>query len=118
MSKYTTCGRCGVYRHLHPTTRCARPRRSFWWNRHSPIRHASGLLWLRLPEKARWRVVTVVNKVRPDLCWCDLVDAALLDNHKDDYRDPWGCACDVALPTDARPPVPGRCYCPVPEAIP
>ena len=37
-----TCGRCGVYRHLHPTKRCAKPRLSFWWDRHFLWRHIAG----------------------------------------------------------------------------
>lgn len=106
-----TCGRCGVYRHLHPTTHCAKPRLSFWWDRHSPLRHAAGVAWLALPEKARWYVVTEIHKRRPGLCWCDFVDAAYLSNMKDDYRGNNGCGCNVPLPTDAGKPRPGWCYC-------
>lgn len=108
------CGRCGVYRHLHPTPRCEKSRRSFWWDRHLPIRHLAGLLWLALPEKWRWSVVARLYDRRPHLCWCDLVDTALLDAKKDDYRGQWGCGCDVPLPAEVGEPRPGGCYC-IPE---
>lgn len=105
------CGRCGVYRHLHPTARCAKPRREWWWDRHFLLRHVAGRLWLTLPEKRRWDFVSWYHVRHPELCWCDLVDAAYLDIKRDDYFKPWGCACDVPLPTDARPPRPFGCYC-------
>ena len=107
-----TCGRCGVYRHLHPTSRCAKPRVSFWWDRHSPIRHVAGIVWLALPEKWRWSVVTRVGERHPNLCWCDLVDAAMLDGKKSDFRGENGCGCDVPLPHEVGEPRPGECYCP------
>lgn len=113
MSTEPTCGRCGVYRHLHPTrVGCQKPRLSFWWDRHSPARHVAGRLWLALPERWRFSVVHRVNTRRPDLCWCDLVDAAYLDQRKSDFKGSYGCACDIPLPTDARPPRAGACYCP------
>jgi hypothetical protein len=43
------------------------------------------------------------------LCWCDFVDAALLDNKRDDYEDD---LCDVPLPFGVGLPRPGWCYCP------
>jgi hypothetical protein len=113
-SRHHTCGRCGVYRHLHPTARCTRPRLSFWWDRHSPVRAAAGTVWLALPEKVRWSVVRRMSDRRPELCWCDFVDAAMLDSKKrtGDFDGRYGCHCDVPLPTDVRPPRPGECYCP------
>ena len=110
-----TCGRCGVYRHLHPTKRCHKPRLSFWWDRHSLVRHYAGDLWLTLPERWRWAIVVWFYARRPHLCWCDLVDAAYLDIEKDDFRGGNGCGCDVPLPTDAREPRYGWCYCTPPE---
>jgi len=107
----TTCGRCGVYRHLHPTARCERSRPSFWWDRHSLVRHVAGLLWLALPEKWRWDVVTRLHKRRPHLCWCQFVDAAHLSDKRGDYRRPWGCGCDVPLPSEVGEPRPSGCYC-------
>ena len=112
MEKKPVCGRCGVYRHLHPTDRCERSRREWPWDTHYLHRHVVGTIWLALPERARWRIVGWYHKARPHLCWCDLVDAAYQDIKKDDYRKPYGCACDVTLPTDAGSPRPGWCYCP------
>jgi hypothetical protein len=96
---------------LHPTKQCETSRYSFWWDRHSPVDHVAGTLWLNIPEKWRWIVVGWFYDRHPDRCWCDLVDAALLDLKKDDYRKPNGCGCDVPLPTDAGEPRPGWCYC-------
>ena len=106
-----TCGRCGVYRDLHPTAGCEKSRYSFWWDRHEPVRHVKGATWLALPEKWRWSIVGRFHERHPDLCWCDMVDSAYLDVKKDDYRKPWGCGCDVPLPSDAGEPRPGYCYC-------
>lgn len=109
-----TCGGCGVYRDLHPTRTCEKPRLSFWWDRHFLWRHLAGRAWLALPEKARWKVVGWIYDHQPNLCWCDLVDAAYIAHKRDDFTDPHGCACDIPLPFDARIPS-GNCYCPTDE---
>ena len=106
-----TCGRCGVYRHLHPTSLCEKPRLSFWWDRHFLWRHIIGGIWLALTDRHRFDLATRYHARRPHLCWCDLVDAAYLDIKRDDYRGEWGCLCDVPLPTDAKEPRPRGCYC-------
>jgi hypothetical protein len=107
-----TCGRCGVYRAIHPTNRCAKPRVSFWWDRHSPVRHVAGLAWLAFPDSVRWRVVSWMYNRHPNLCWCEFVDSAYLDAKKPDYRGANGCGCDVPIPTEVGEPRPGWCYCP------
>lgn len=108
MSK-STCGRCGVYRHLHPRTNCERPRLSFWWDRHYLWRHIGARVWLLLDDRRRMDICHRIWSRNERLCWCDFVDAALLD----DKRDDWGCGCDVPLPVGIREPD-GRCYCPPP----
>jgi len=105
-----TCGRCGVYRHLHPTETCTKPRLSFWWDRHFLGRHLVGHVWLALSDKRRLTIASWWHGRHPRLCWCDLFNSAWLDFKKGDYRSP-GCACDVPLPVDARAPRPGWCYC-------
>lgn len=110
-AKRPLCGRCGVYRDLHPTKSCEKSRHSFWIDRHSIARHMAGKVWLALPEKWRWIIVGAYFDRHSDRCWCDLVDCAYIDFKKDDYRKPWGCGCDVSLPTDAGLPRPGFCYC-------
>lgn len=109
--KRLLCGRCGVYRDLHPTPRCAKSRHSFWWNRHSPAKHVIGTIWLNIPEKWRWSIIVAYHSRHPELCWCDMVDSAHLDYKRDDYRKPWGCGCDVSLPTESGLPRYGFCYC-------
>ncbi len=111
-TKKPTCGRCGVYRHLHPTRfGCEVPRLSYWWDRHSLVRHVAGRLWLALPEKRRWDIICWLYERHPDHCWCQYVDSAYLDIKKDDYRGDNGCGCDVPLPTQVGAPVYGSCYC-------
>lgn len=90
---------------------CTKPRLSFWWDRHGIVRHWAGVLWLALPERHRWTIVHWHYKRHPEVCWCELVDAAYLDVKKEDYRKPWGCGCDVPLPTEAGLPRYGWCYC-------
>lgn len=109
--KRPVCGRCGVYRHLHPTAKCVKSRRSFWWDEHMPVRHVVGVAWLATPQDWRWNIVSLFQKVRPDVCRCDLVEAVYLDDKKDDYRGDYGCGCDVPRPSDAGKPRPGWCYC-------
>jgi hypothetical protein len=106
-SEPPTCGRCGTYRDLHPRPHCEKPRLSFWWDRHDLRRHIAGRLWLALPEKRRWSIVAWYFERHPNLCWCDLVGAAYLDNMRDDFD----CGCEVPLPTDAGEPIAGECYC-------
>ena len=110
-----TCGRCGVYRHLHPTAKCETPRRSYWWDEHSPVRHVAGTTWLALTDRTRFAIVRWLHARRPHLCWCDFVHCAYLDYVRDDYRGTNGCGCDVPLPTGVGEPRPGWCYCPTPE---
>lgn len=106
-----TCGRCGVYRRLHPVDRCKGFRASWWWDRHLPVRHFAGVAWLTLPDSLRWRIVGAIYDRRPHLCWCEFVDAAYLDDKRDDYKGEWGCGCDVPLPIGVGLPRPGWCYC-------
>lgn len=111
-----TCGRCGTYRHLHPTQfGCVKPRLSFWWDRHSLGRHIAGRLWLALSDSQRMSIVDRLHARRPNLCWCEFVDSALLEGKKGDYRGRWGCACDIPLPIGISEPTPGQCYCPTAE---
>lgn len=113
-----TC-RCGVHRYAHDEGRgCGNFRRSrglrLWLAQHGPIRHVTGWLWLNLRgDTARMNAAGRYHKRHPDLCWCDMVDAALLDGRKGDYRKPWGCGCYVPRLVDAGSPVPGHCYCEV-----
>jgi len=79
-------------------------------------RHVAGRLWLALPERRRWDVVSWYYERHPEVCWCDLVDAAYLDIKKDDYLGVNGCGCDVPLPLNARPPR-GMCYCTPPAEV-
>ena len=116
----TRC-RCGVWESAHLAGRgCGNYRKGsrlrLWRMDHLLRRHVAGWLWLRVPLKWRLRVIERLH--RPDICWCDLVGAAYgPENFKTDYRSPYGCLCDVPLPTDAGPPQPGKCYCePVEEA--
>lgn len=74
-----------------------RVRRWFEW--HSAWSHIAAPIWLRVPERARWRIVYRLNRSRRR-CWCDLVDDALCYREKD--------ACDIHVPT-LRPTGAGRC---------
>jgi len=121
-----TCGRCGVYRNLHPTSRCTKPRLSFWWDRHSLHRHILAWLWIHaLTSSLRWRIAAHYNdNAKRDLCWCDVahslteadqwgdVDHGTYTSRgtRHDYQGE-GCLCDFPLPTDAGAPQPGWCYC-------
>lgn len=107
--------RCGVYEYAHRAGRgCGNyhkaSRLRLWRTDHHLRRHVAGWIWLSLPSKWRWRIINWFN--RDGVCWCDLVGAAHgPDTFRADYRRPNGCLCDVPLPTDARPPRPGECYC-------
>jgi hypothetical protein len=124
-----TCGRCGVHRHLHPTTTCEKSRRSHWWDEHYLHRHIAAWLWINAtPSRLRWRFLEWMNRNPDRRDWCQLADCALqADQWRDedhggyrtlgyghDYRSPYGCLCEFPLPWDAAPPR-GQCYCPTPE---
>jgi len=100
--------RCGVYMHLHPTSQCDLRRKARWWHQHYLHRHIAVRIWWSLSDKARWAIAHRMASDKRD--WCDLVDSVIAagqDRRGDCYDD----LCDVPLPTDARPVVPGRCYC-------
>lgn len=61
-----------------------------FWIYHSVRAHVVAPIWVRLPEKARWRIVNLLNK-SDWFCWADLVSAALCYPEDD--------ACDVHTPT-------------------
>lgn len=106
---------CGVYEWAHLAGRgCGNYRKAsrlrLWHRDHLLRRHVAGWVWLHVPSKWRWRIVGWFN--RDGVCWCDLVDAAHgPDAKREDYKRPYGCLCDVPLPTDAGAPRPGWCYC-------
>ena len=102
-----TCGRCGTYRHLHPTRSCARSRHSYWWDRHYLWRHLAAWAWLRLGDRRRMGLAQWLWSRNERLCWCEFVDAALLDDKRADFE----CGCDVPLPLGINEPD-GNCYCP------
>ena len=109
MPDQPVCGRCGVYRHLHPTKGgCEKSRHSYWWDEHYLWRHIAGHLWLALSDRRRMAIVSWLHDRRPHLCWCEFVDAALLDDKRDDYDDD---ACDIPLPVGIGVPRSGGCYC-------
>lgn len=86
--------RCGVYEWVHLEGRgCGKFRKAsrarVWLQHHSLRSHLLAPIWLRVPEKHRWTVVSRLNKSRRQ-CWCDLVDAALACHERD--------ACDVSVP--------------------
>jgi hypothetical protein len=62
---------------------------------HSVVAHVVAPLWVRVPEKRRWRIVHRLDKSR-ERCWSDLVDAALTHSESDacDIKTPLGCAAD------------------------
>ncbi len=104
----TVCGRCGVYRDLHPTRTCEKSRRAFWLDEHYLWRHVAAWLWLRLSDRQRMNLVSRYWERHNHLCWCEFVDCALLDNKRDDFADD---LCDVPLPFGVGPPRLGWCYC-------
>lgn len=61
-----------------------------WFQWHSVHYHLLSPVWLRLPEKLRWQIVSILNKSNR-YCWCDLVDAALCRSEDED-------PCDQHLP--------------------
>ena len=60
-----------------------------WIDQHSIVDHIVAPLWLRVPEKLRWRIVNRLDRSQ-DRAWCNLVDAALAEPEED--------ACDVSNP--------------------
>lgn len=89
--------RCGVYIDCHHRITDHRPRRAsrarLWFNDHSLRLHVVAPIWLRLPGKWRWAIVSQLNK-SPDRCWADLVSAAMPHKEQDacDVRTPFGCS--------------------------
>lgn len=120
VSAHDMC-RCGVYRYVHEPDwngpshipckrfRKAGPLAAYRLD-HSIRRHVAAWLWLKVPEMTRWSVVNRIHAAMPDLCWCDLVDAAMAE------RGRAGCLCEVDLPVARRLTAEdyGKCYCPSP----
>jgi len=117
------CASCGVYRYVHTQarSRCPKFRKANRIQRflfhHSIIGHIQAWAWWRLTtENFRWRVANRLHNRRPDLCWCYMVEAVLLQGAPNDYSSKYYCGdlCNVPLLSQARPWVEGRCYCSVP----
>lgn len=109
--EHPVCGRCGTYRHLHPTQWCMTSRRSFWIDEHLVLLHLRGWAWSKVPERTRWRVVNAMHRLAPNRWhWCDLVDAAIKAGPDwiDDYREDW---CDLPTPFGVGKPPTEPCYC-------
>ena len=64
-----------------------------WLREHSIKAHIVVAVWVRVPEKWRWRIVHRLDRSR-QRCWSSLVDAALCYREDDacDVRTPLGCA--------------------------
>jgi hypothetical protein len=60
-----------------------------WISYHSVQSHLIAPIWLRIPEKRRWAIVTRLDRSR-HRCWSDLVMDALAEREDD--------ACDVSTP--------------------
>lgn len=128
-----TCGRCGVYRRLHPTKSCDRARLAWWWREHFLRLHVGNWLWLKAPSRFRWWVAEQL-KVR-GRCWCGLFDSVWYADkwddepatggpgtgsrgYRHDYEGKWGCLCDFPAVWAVGAPD-GNCYCQPPaEATP
>ena len=82
-------------------------------------RYVKAWAWLNLrTDKSRFRYIDRIRARRPDLCWCELVDAwwRATKAMRGDYRKPYGSPIDFPLPRDCFTPRPTRegiCYCPV-----
>lgn len=61
-----------------------------WFEWHSIWQHLAAPVWLRIPEKHRWTVVSWLDKSRRR-CWADLVSDALAVRQDD--------ACDISVPS-------------------
>lgn len=109
--------RCGVYRYPHDMGLCDHPFRKAsrlrtYLQRHSMARHARAWAWWHLTsEKYRWERAEKLHARRPELCWCQMVDAILLQGAPDDYRAPLGDLCEVPLLSEVQPFRLGQCYC-------
>lgn len=110
--------RCGVYRFVHGkrVLDCERFRRAWgvrlWLMNHDPMRHITGWAWLNLRgDGSRWAVAERYFRRHPELCWCEMADAALLKGKEGDYRKPNGCGCHVPRVRDAGLIRPDNCYC-------
>jgi hypothetical protein len=115
-SEHPVCGRCGVYQNIHPTPRCAKPRREWPWDRHWLRRHVLAWLWIHaLGRRARWAIGQYYAGHRAR-CWCSVFysihRADEWDDWRGDYSGDYGCLCDFPMPWSAGPPRPGWCYCP------
>ena len=64
-----------------------------WFDWHSIHAHLFAPIWLRIPERLRWKIASWLNS-SPRQCWCDLVDAALYYPEED--------PCDIHLPLPTR----------------
>lgn len=79
--------RCGVYRYVHDEKPvCGNFRKAnrieIWWQHHDLWQHVAAPVWLRLPEKWRWRIVGRLDKSQRR-CWADLVTDALAEREDD-----------------------------------
>lgn len=61
-----------------------------WLRQHSIRHHIVAPIWVRIPEKWRWKIVHRLDRSQRR-CWSSLVDAALVYHPDDD-------ACDVPTP--------------------
>jgi hypothetical protein len=68
-----------------------------WLHQHTIRAHLLAPIWLRIPEKRRWTIVSWLDKSQRR-CWSDLVGDALASPELD--------ACDVHVPAlpPSRPP--------------
>jgi len=80
---------------------CQHFRRARWTDEHILWRHAIVTLWWWLSDRPRWAVCHWYSKLRPGLCWHDIVDAAL--DARVDIRSDWD-KCDAPLPWNASKP--------------
>lgn len=64
-----------------------------WYDWHSVRAHILGPIWIRIPEKHRWRIVDLLNRSQKRQ-WCSLVDAALAVPEKD--------ACNIYTPDGSK----------------
>lgn len=69
-----------------------------WLAWHSLTKHIFAPIWLRIPEKRRWDIVSLLDKSKR-YCWADLVSDALTYRESD--------PCDIHTPGLAK--TSGRC---------
>jgi hypothetical protein len=112
-----TCGRCGVYKHLHPIARCKGYRHSWWWNRHRLTKHVAVWAWIHLMRPSwRWSVCARMSEVGGGWRdWCRIIDSALYADdwtwRRGDYSGAWGCLCDFPMPWETGARDYRGCYC-------